>query len=82
MGPSPPIILLASTRHVNVLMFNFVDISVLYCPQLLGSGRFQSSTLIGSNPYAGVVLVDGFAVEAGVVVVGGLLVLDTVWELV
>ena len=82
VGPSPPITLLASSRHVNVLLFNFADMSVVYCPQPLESGRFQSSTLLGSSPFAGIALVDSFAVEAGVAVAGGLLVLDTVWELV
>ena len=65
VGPSRPIILLASTRHVNVFMFKLVEMSVLYCPQPLGSGRFQSSTLLGSIPSAGVAFVDGFAVEEG-----------------
>ena len=78
VGPSPPINLLASTRHVNVFMFKFVDISILYCPQPLGSGRFQSSTLLCSIPSAGVALVVGLPVEAGVAVAGGLLVLDIV----
>ena len=31
-------------------MFKFSNMSVLYCPQPLGSGRFQSSTLFGAIP--------------------------------
>ena len=82
LGPSPLIILLASSRHVNVFMFNLADMSVLYCPQPLVSGRFQSSTLLGSTPSPGTALVDWLVVEPGVAVVGGLFVLDMVWELV
>ena len=78
VGPSPPIILLASTRHNNMFMFKFVDMSVLYCPQPLGSGPFQSSTLLGSIPSAGVAVVNGFPIQAGVAAAGGLLVLDMV----
>ena len=72
--PSPPITFLASARHVNVFMFKFASMSVVYCPQPLGSGRFQSSTLFGSFPSAGVAFVDGLPAEARAVP-GGLLVL-------
>ena len=81
VGPSQPIILLASSRHVNVFIFIFADMSVLYCPQVLGSGRFQSSILFGSTPSVGIALVDCSVVEAGLAVAGVSLLLDTVWEL-
>ena len=69
VGPLPSIILLMSTRLVNVFIFKVASMSALYCPHALGSGWFQSSTLVGSAFSAGVAVADIFPAGAGAIVV-------------
>ena len=67
VGPLPSIILLACARLVNVFKFKIARRSALHCPHALGSGQFQSSTLVDSTPSADAVNADEFPAGARVI---------------